>query len=210
MTEGKRTEFTVDATCAGCGVPVGEGATPVPDGQGVLCRSCSYAGTVGDVSRTIADSEAVLLSMRSRSDGPGVVRKAIGLFAFLGVLAGVALIWTPIVVNGMAAERHYCVGDAGEDAPGLNECLGGLWRIRAALGAVRLKGDGELPGSLHDLEGIPEVCPGCGGTWIYEKDDDGGYRIACPTPEKHERRAVFLDHIHGPPRVLRIGVGDGK
>lgn len=209
MGEGKRAVLPSVSICAECGGPAGEAATPATDGEGVICRACSYARTVGDVNQKVSDAAAVREAALLKQDGPGKLRKAIGLGLFLCVVVGIAIVWTPVVASSVAAERPYCVGDTGGEAPGLDACLSGLWEIRAALGVARFRGNGELPGSLGDLEGIPASCPGCGGKWIYEKNDDGGYRIACPTPEKHERHGVFLDHIHGPPQVQMTRASDG-
>jgi hypothetical protein len=134
-------------------------------------------------------------------DGPGPVRKAVGVAAFAAVLVGSFLVWTPIVARGVEPEKPYCMGHADPDAPGLDECLGGLWRLRAALSAARARLGREPPESLKMLEGIPAVCPGCGGAWVYEKDGEGGYRISCPDPSKHNQGAVFINHRYGPPQV---------
>ncbi len=194
--------------CRICGAEVPAEEVGAGPGGETTCRRCRYRATLDEASRTVDEKEAAALRAASvdRTTSEKWRRRA-GWIGLGLVAAGLCFVWFQVAAGPMEKPRPYALGPLGEDAPGLDEAIRGLWEVRAALDEYRYRHGGKLPATLGELRGAPATCPGCGGKWIYEKGADGSYRIACPKPEAHRRAAIFLSQRYGPPRVRLSGSG---
>ncbi len=188
--------------CSSCDQPVCEQCIDRRKTEAIVCRNCSYKLALTGVDQTQAVKRAAAQRIAIDAKKPaGRVRRAVGWVALVGVLA-VLFGWAgPIAIDAFASEDAYALGPVGEEAaPGLNDCVQGLWKMRAAIDTYRYKNGGKIPTRLAVLKQVDEACPGCDNPWRYLATG-ASYRVACSKPHTHERAAVFLDHRVGPPQV---------
>jgi len=189
-------------TCLHCGAPVCEACVARHERDTPVCRPCAYREAALGVGQATAEKEAGAQRLgEAAAKGPGRMRRILGLAALAGICSTLAGWAVPATVASFTAPRPYAIGAVGDkDAQGLDDCISDLWRIRAALDIYRNR-EQKAPDQLSELADVPAACSGCGGTWGYQRLEELGFRVVCPTPEKHGRTGISIDHRVGPPRV---------
>lgn len=127
--------------------------------------------------------------------------RAARLVLLVAVLAGLAVVWTPIVREQVGARAVTAADGNRVEDPALAAVVGRLWEVRRAFDQWRFAHQGEVPERLAVLPEGLRTCPVTKQPWRYEVGGEGGYRLACPDPSSLGVEAVFLDGLRGPPQV---------
>jgi hypothetical protein len=164
--------------------------------------SIDYGAVLADVEEHVEEREAATETVaEARRKPPGKTRAILTQVACFIVLVALGVVWLPIVGGAADEEPVYAIGAKADD-PRLASCLRRLWDVRTAFDRYRYDHDGALPPDLGALGGGDlATCPATRKAWVYQHEEDGSYRIACPDPAALGRGAVFLDHRFGPPQV---------
>lgn len=164
-----------------------------------------YRTVLTDVTEQVADREATAAEIwagQAEKARPHPAYRIGRAVLFVGVLVGLAVVWTPLVRKELGGAPVHAASGEAVVQPEVAACVRSLWRVRAAFDGWRARHGGRLPETLAVLPADLRNCPVTGAPWRYVVGAEGGYQIACPDPAALGVGGVFLDPHRGPPQVL--------